>query len=59
MKYSTKDKVLYEYDENGNLVHIKYSNEKEEWNEYDEKGNKILSKVITIKSIRNTNFNSI
>lgn len=49
MKYSIKNKVLYEYDDNGNLVHIKHSKEKEEWNEYDEKGKKIISKVITIR----------
>ena len=33
------NKVIREYDEKGNVTHIKYSDGYEEWKEYDEKGN--------------------
>ena len=33
-----EDDKIREYDEKGNVTHIKYSDGYEEWREYDEKG---------------------
>lgn len=32
---------ITEYDEKGNVIHVKSNNGREEWYEYDDKGNEI------------------
>lgn len=44
----------YEYDENGNITHLKHSNGYEKWQKYDEKGN-----LISYRNIDDIHFEII